>query len=150
MKQVAKPSRSFIRDKGVAIVVLCLTGFFTALSFRELLSRLQHHSAWLTDMRFLFPYWAAATVNVLFYAFFFWMFIDFYHFTRGRERVLVGSFGAAFLLGLVENLTPISTIRIIQCTAAALMAISFLTALDIFLRFSIKAESKFENNPPDT
>src|SRR5580765_1395692 len=98
-----------IHTKRGAVIVLCLTGYVAALSFREVLSRSQHKSRWLLDFYFLdfyfrVPNWAVVVVNLAFYAGLAWVAVSFYRMARGKERALVCGWVTSLFLGLIQRL----------------------------------------------
>ncbi len=121
-----------IRSRRGALVVACLTGFVTALSFRDVLSHSRHQSHWLMDFYF-FPAWGVVTVNLMFYAYLFWLGIAFYRSAQGRERFLVGGWFLGILLFPVR-LVSISAGPVVDHVQLMGMVVAFLAAVDILLK----------------
>jgi len=122
------------------MVALCLTGFVTALSFRRVISHSQFKSYWLFDLRFILPTWAAAAVNLGFYAYLLWLGVMFYRMAQGEERLLVAGWFVGIFFGPVQILVPMSRAAIEYLQAVG-MATAFLAA--VYILFKVSAGRNF-------
>jgi hypothetical protein len=125
--------RGLIRSRRAAVVALCLTGFETALSIRDVFAHSQPRGQWLVSLEFLLPHWAAAVVNVAFYAYLLWLGVDFYRTAQGKERVLVAGWSTVILTGPLENLVSVSAATAIQWIHAASMVAALTAAVYILI-----------------
>lgn len=123
-----------IHNKRGAVIALCLTGFVTALSFRNVLSHSQHESRWLVDLPFILPTWAVAEVNRGLYAYLLWLGVVFYRVAQGKERFLVAGWLTGGFFGPILNLVSTSAAAEFDYVIAVGTFVAFLAAVDIFLR----------------
>lgn len=137
-----------IHNKRGAVIALCLTGYVAALSFRDVLFHSQHKSSWLLDLHFMLPTWAVAGVNLGFYAYLLWGGVVLYRIAQGKERVLVAGWVAGFFLGLIQDLVSASAAAVIDYLQAIGMLVTFLAAVDIFLRMPASGYPRLDNQTP--
>jgi hypothetical protein len=142
-----------IRNKGAAVVALCLTVFVTALSFRELFAHPPHRSPWLFEPWFLqrlfhlHAYWPAIAINAFFYLYFCWLAIEFWRSPRGSERILLGGWGTAVIVGFIGNAVPAFMVTFIRVLEAVIWFITLLVAIDIFLKIRATDKSQSQDHP---
>lgn len=138
----ARGKAHLIENTRDAVVALCLTGFVTALSFRDALRHAEHKSYWLLDLRWIMPTWGAAVVNLGFYAcVLLWLGIMFYRSARSKERVVVAGWFASFFLGCIQRLVSESAVVAINWVKAACMLIALLAAMDIVVKIQRHRET---------
>ncbi len=127
-----------IGNRFTAIIAVCLTGFLAARDFRSAFSGAPHKSGWLIPLDSLpLPIWAIIIFNLLFYIYMLWLGFWSYRGTQGKERVVVGGFFSAALLGLLGPIKALGSphaITAIRSAQAVGMSISFFAALLILLK----------------
>ena|SRR6185437_4566030 len=124
-----------IPNRLAAVIGVILTGFLAALAFRDALFHPVGRFHWLFPLAFEIPKWAVFTVNAVFYAYLLWACFAFFRIAQGKERVIVVGWSLGIVLYPVKYLVPATAAVAIQCVEAAGMAVAFLAALDILLRF---------------
>ena len=129
-----------IGNRITAVIAVCLTGFLAARDLRAVFSGAPHKSGWLIPLDSLpLPIWAIIIFNLLFYIYMLWLSFWVYRGTRGNERVVVGGFFTAALLGLLGSIKALGsphTITAIRSAQAVGMSIAFFAALLILLKSS--------------
>jgi hypothetical protein len=115
-----------------AVIALCLTGFLAARDLRAIFSGTPHKFGWLIPLDSLpLPIWAVITLNLFFYICMLWLGYWGYRGTQGNERVVVGGFFTAALLGLfgsikaLDSPQAITAIRLVQALG---MSVAFFAA----------------------
>ena len=121
-----------------AVIAACLTGFLAARDLRAVFSGVPHKSGWLIPLDSLpLPIWGVITLNLFFYIYMLWLGYWGYRGTQGNERVVVGGFFTAALLGLLGPIKALGTpqaitgIRLVQALG---MSVAFFAALLILLK----------------
>ena len=135
--QQPENKHGLIHNRPAALVALCLTGFSTMWSFRDVVSHAQHKSPWLLDLRFMLSPWAATAVNLAFYAYLLWLGVQFYRIAQGKERVLVAGWFIGFLLRPAQNEIPMpAAAAYVQAVGNAMAfvanGIAFVAAVHLF------------------
>jgi hypothetical protein len=103
-----------------AVIAVCLTGFLAARDLWAVFSGVLHKSGWLIPLDSLpLPIWGVITLNLFFYIYMLWLGYWGYRGTQGNERVVVGGFFTAALLGL---LGPIKALGSPQAITAIRLA----------------------------
>jgi hypothetical protein len=127
-----------IGNRFTAIIAVCLTGFLAARDLWVVFSGAPHKSGWLIPLDSLpLPIWAVIIFNFIFYVYMLWIAYWVYRGTQGNERVGVGGFFTAALLGLLgrfEALGSPRAVTAIRLVQAAGMSIAFFAALLILLK----------------
>jgi hypothetical protein len=127
-----------IGNRFTAITAVCLTGFLAARDVRAVFSGPPHKSGWLIPLDSLpLPIWAVITLNLFFYIYMLWLGFWGYRGTQGMERVVVGGFFSAALLGLLGPIMALGSshaITAIRSAQAVGMSIAFFAALLILLK----------------
>jgi hypothetical protein len=127
-----------IGNRFTAIMALCLTGFLAARDLRAVFHGAPQKSGWLIPLDSLpLPIWAVIIFNFIFYVYMLWLAFWFYRGTRGNERVVVGGFFTAALLGLLGPIKALGSPRAvtaIRSVQAIGMSIAFFGALLILLK----------------
>jgi hypothetical protein len=127
-----------------AVITVCLTGFLAAKDFRAAFSGAPHKSGWLIPLGSLpLPNWAVITLNLFFCIYMLWLGYWGYRGTQGNERVVVGGFFTAALLGLLGPIKALGSpqaITAIRSVQALGISVAFFAALLILLIKSSMAE----------
>jgi hypothetical protein len=139
-----------INTKRGAVIVLCLTGYIAALSFREVLSHSQYKSRWLLDFDsldfyFRVPNWAVVVVNLAFYAGLVWGAVLFYRMAHGKERALVCGWVTSLFLGLIQQVGFASGAITADYLRALAMFVALLASVDILFRMPASGYPRFDN-----
>ena len=126
-----------IGNRFSAVIAVCLTGFLAASDLRAVFSGAPPKSGWLFPSdSFPLPIWAVITLNLFFYIYMLWLGFWGYRGTQGMERVVVGGFFSAALLGLLGPIKALGSshaITAIRSAQAVGMSIAFFAALLILL-----------------
>jgi hypothetical protein len=121
-----------------AVIAACLTGFLAARDLRAVFSGASHKSGWLIPLDSLpLPIWAVITLNLFFYIYMLWLGYWGYRATQGNERVVVGGFFTAALLGLLGSIKALGSpqaLTAIRSVQALGMSVAFFAALLILFK----------------
>lgn len=121
-----------------AVIAVCLTGFLATRDLRAVFSGVPQTSSWLIPLDSLpLPVWGVISLNLVFYIYMLWLGYWAYRATQGNERVVVGGFFAAALLGLLgrtKALGSLQTITAIRLVQALGMSVAFFAALLILAK----------------
>jgi len=127
-----------IGNRFTAIIAVCLTGYLAARDLRAVISGTPHKSGWVIPLDSLpLPIWALIIFNVFFYIYMLWLGFWGYRGTQGNERVVVGGFFTAALLGLLGPIKALGSphaITAIRSAQAVGMSIAFFAALLMLLK----------------
>jgi hypothetical protein len=127
-----------IGNRFSAVIAVCLTGFLAARNLRAVFSGVPHKSGWLIPLDSLpLPIWAVITFNLFFYIYMLWLGYWGYRGTQGNERVVVGGFFTAALLGLLGPIKALGSpqaITAIRSVQALGISVAFFAALLILLK----------------
>ncbi len=83
------------------------------------------------------PTWAAAAVNLAFWAYLIWAGVVFYRVAQDKERVIVAGWFTVLLLGPMKYLVSSSAAAAILYIETLGMVVAFFAAMDILLRCHI-------------
>jgi hypothetical protein len=126
-----------IGNRFSAVFAVCLTGFLASRDFRAVFSDSPHKAGWLIPLDSLpLPIRGVAAVNLVFYAYLFWLYFWFYRGVQGKERIVVAGFFTSGLVGLLGHIKALSSphalaaIRVVQTVG---MGVAFFAALVILL-----------------
>jgi uncharacterized BrkB/YihY/UPF0761 family membrane protein len=109
-----------IGNRITAVIAVCLTGFLAARDLRAVFSGAPHKSGWLIPLDSLpLPTWAVIIFNLFFYIYMLWLSFWAYRGTRGNERVVVGGFFTAALLGLLGSIKALGSPHAITAIRSA-------------------------------
>lgn len=123
-----------IGSRNSAVTALCLTGIVAAQTFWDAIHHAEHKSYWLLDLNGPLPAFAAAALNMAFYAYLLWLGVVFCRGTKGKERVLVAGWFGALFLGWTQNVVSTSAAAVIGWVKAAFMLMAVVAAVDILRR----------------
>src|SRR6202790_1651377 len=108
-----------IANRFTAVIAVSLTGFLAARDLRAVFSGVPHKSGWLIPLDSLpLPIWAVIAFNLFFYIYMLWLGFWGYRGTQGNERVLVGGFFTAALLGLLGPIKALGSPHAITAIAS--------------------------------
>jgi hypothetical protein len=127
-----------ISNRFSAIVAVCFTGFLAERDLRAVFLTAPRKSDWLIPLGSLWlPIWTVIALNLFFYIYFVWLGYWAYRGTQSNERVVVGGFFTATLLGLLGRIRVLSSppaISAIRSVQALGISIAFFATVLILLR----------------
>jgi len=129
-----------IGNRLTAIIAVCLTGFLAARDFQAVFlgAGALHRSGWLFPLDSLpLPIWTIIVFNLILYIYMPWLAFCFYRGTQGNERILVGGFFSAVLLGILGPIKTLGSPRAVTAIRSVQglgMSIAFCAALLILLK----------------
>ena len=122
-----------IGNRFTAIAAVCLTGFLAAWDGWAVFSGAPHKSGWLIPSDSLpLPIWGVIILNFFFYSYMLWIAFWVYRGTQGKERVVVGGYFTAALLGLLGRIKALDSPRAviwIRSVQSVGMSVAFFAAL---------------------
>ncbi len=118
------------------------------MTCRNFFSHSLHHSHWLLPLDFLLPARASWVVNVVFYAYLFWLCVIFFRLSLGKERVLVAGWFLLILLSPIQDLVSIPAAAAIEYAKAISISVAFVAALLLLLERSAGDKPSPDRNPP--